>query len=120
MLNVRYRTARQERIVTGIMRAPEVLGVDSALLQAKAAYLQSPSTYSPQGSSPLQGGGGPGLSGLDVAALFVRDPASLLASLTRLRETVDWLRCVDALTGLGCEPAAALGCCACRCYMAQM
>lgn len=77
--------------MTGILRAPEVLGVDTALLAAKAAFLRSPD--------------GGGLSGTEVASLFVREPTALLSALPRVQETVGWLRraagsCVQLLDGM--------------------
>lgn len=74
----------QERAVTGVLRCPEALGIDTSLLAARAAFLQE----------------GLGMSRQEVGALFAREPTALLASLPRLQETVGWLR-----EELGLEPA---------------
>jgi hypothetical protein len=67
----------QERAVIGITRSPEVLGVDSALLAAKAEFYQREL----------------GLGRGELGALYVREPTTLLASLDRLQATAAWLRC---------------------------
>jgi hypothetical protein len=68
----------QEGAATAVRRMPEVLGVDSCLLAAKAAYLQAAA----------------GLSAGEVAALLAREPAALLCSQARLEAVVGWLRWV--------------------------
>ena len=71
------RPPLQERAVIGITRSPEVLGVDSALLAAKAEFYQREL----------------GLGRGELGALYVREPTTLLASLDRLQTTAAWLRC---------------------------
>lgn len=73
----------QERALTGVMRCPEVLGVATPLLAAKAAFFT----------------GQLGMTPAEVGALYVREPAALLSSLSRLQDTVAWLR-----DGLGLSP----------------
>jgi hypothetical protein len=82
------RPPLQERAVIGITRSPEVLGVDSALLAAKAEFYQREL----------------GLGRGELGALYVREPTTLLASLDRLQATAAWLRCA--------APCCCLPCCA--------
>ena len=77
-------------MVTGITRSPEVLGVDSALLAAKAEVYQREL----------------GLGRGELGALYVREPTTLLTSLDSLHGVADWLRCGSG-TGAAASAAAA-------------
>ncbi|PSC71512.1 mTERF domain-containing mitochondrial [Micractinium conductrix] len=66
----------QERAVTGLLRCPEALGVDTAWLAQRADFFCRELGMTPQ----------------EVGALFVREPSAVMSSLERLQQTVDWLR----------------------------
>ena len=62
--------------MTGLLRCPELLGVDSALLAAKADFYVAHL----------------GMTRPQLGRLFVSEPSALAASLPHLQETVAWLR----------------------------
>ena len=71
--------------MTGLLRCPELLGVDSALLAAKADfYVAHLGVTRPQ-----------------LGRLFVSEPTALAVSLPHLQETVAWLRWAGVWAGVG-------------------